>query len=786
MAERSYSRDFNNDRSVSGVIIVDDVHSYQGSQGQGQRREQEANNNNNNEPKQSSYQSFHSGKYEFEMDEESPLISGTQKRDGKFATWLKNSPFSFLFKLKRHMKAVKVGSVFAVLLLAIIAFATATEPDVDYLFALDSQSPSLVPLAHSPNAFLELDVGLGSIAMPYALYINVTLEQLPDSASDTWQYVISQTIDVAADASEHVNATPGGMLRASKGPVLKSGGGEAQIGSVEKIIWELPRGGKGFRLNISTNSSQPIPLPLQIYLHNAVYRYKELLGALVLGGMYILIVFELVDRTVAAIVGSFFAIATLSLVNARPPLTVIVTWIEYNTLALLFGMMIIVGIFSTTGFFEWIALKAYEFSKGSVWRLVVVLCTFTAIASGLLDNVTSMLLLTPVVLRLCKVVGLSPVPVLISVVTMSNIGGCSTAVGDPPMTIIVNTPEIMAAGIDFVEVFFFMAPGTAVICVVIMFFYRWYFRDTFGQVSRPSPASILQLEKEIDIWKSTEKRLNSNVPEERNVKDMLEKFMFQLNQKLEDEKIVPSESVGTHGGEDNANMEQLKKEYRIHDKKLFIYCSIVLGVVVTLFFLEAFIQQWVHLPLSWIAVLGATSLMVLADIENIEYLLHKVEWGTLMFFAALFVMLEGLERLGLVDWVGNHIASVIERVPESSRLIAAIIIIVWVSAIVSAIIDSIPYTTAMIPIVIKLGSDKALGLPLRPLIYSLAFGTGLGGNGTIIGSTANLVCVGLAEQYGYPISFVQFAKAGTPIMLISTAIATVYLLLIHVVFGFGT
>jgi len=400
-----------------------------------------------------------------------------------------------------------------------------------------------------------------------------------------------------------------------------------------------------------------------------------------------------------------------------------------------------------------------------------------------------MLLLTPVVLRLCKVIGLTPVPVLICVVTISNIGGCSTAVGDPPMTIIVNTPEIIAAHIDFAEVFFYMAPGTAIITVAALGFYRWYFRDFFAQVSKPRSAAVLQLQKEIDIWKSTEKRLNNHVPEERNVKEMLDRFMFQLNQKLEDERDGVTDTLGqsaeladrfTGTMTDTVNLEELKKEYKIHDKKLFIYCSSVLGVVVTMFFLENFISDWVHLPLHWIAVLGALVLMVLADIENIEYLLHKIEWATLMFFAALFVLLEGLEKLGLVDLIGGYIADAIEKVPAENRLVAAIVIIVWVSAIVSAIIDSIPYTTAMIPIIIQLANNPALGLDLRPLIYSLAFGTGLGGNGTIIGSTANLVCVGLSEQYGYPISFVQFAKVGIPIMFLSTFIATVYLLVIFV------
>ncbi len=238
-----------------------------------------------------------------------------------------------------------------------------------------------------------------------------------------------------------------------------------------------------------------------------------------------------------------------------------------------------------------------------------------------------------------------------------------------------------------------------------------------------------------------------DVPEERNVKEMLDKFMVQLSQRMEDQRVAdPSLNDEENAPEmESANMDQLRKEYRIHDFRLFIYCrykrethkkeknwllepSVVLGVVVTMFFLENFIRAWVHLPLPWIAVLGAMVLMVLADIENIEYLLHKVknrqedthihyylyqvEWGTLMFFAALFVLLEGLEQLGLVDLIGNSIpcwynistlddvatdiAAYIEKVPEKSRLTAAIIIIVWVSSIVSAIIDSIPYTTAMV------------------------------------------------------------------------------------------
>lgn len=121
------------------------------------------------------------------------------------------------------------------------------------------------------------------------------------------------------------------------------------------------------------------------------------------------------------------------------------------------------------GFFEWIALRAYKLSRGSIWALVVILCVFVAISSSMLDNVTAMLLLTPVIIRLSKVVNISPVPILMSTVLVSNIGGCATAVGDPPVVLIVNTPEIKKAGIGFNEILFFMAPGT-----VIMFLARYF------------------------------------------------------------------------------------------------------------------------------------------------------------------------------------------------------------------------------------------------------------------------------------------------------------------------
>lgn len=137
--------------------------------------------------------------------------------------------------------------------------------------------------------------------------------------------------------------------------------------------------------------------------------------------------------------GSFVALAVLSVLNKRPSLEVIVAWIDYETVMLLFGMMIIVGILSETGIFEWAAVKAYKISRGEVWRLMTVLCLFSAVVSAFLDNVTTILLLTPVTIRMCNVIGLDPRPILLAEVVFSNIGGTATAVGDPPNVIIVSS-----------------------------------------------------------------------------------------------------------------------------------------------------------------------------------------------------------------------------------------------------------------------------------------------------------------------------------------------------------
>lgn len=134
-----------------------------------------------------------------------------------------------------------------------------------------------------------------------------------------------------------------------------------------------------------------------------------------------------------------------------------------------------------------------------------------------------------------------------------------------------------------------------------------------------------------------------------------------------------------------------------------------------------------RLSLGWIALLGAILLLILADRREIESVLARVEWTTLLFFAVLFVLMESLVKLGLIEWIGIHTENVILSVGKEYQLTVAILIVVWVSAIASAFVDNIPLTTMMIKIVISLSEHAVLNLPLQPLVWSLSFGACLGG-----------------------------------------------------------
>ena len=465
---------------------------------------------------------------------------------------------------------------------------------------------------------------------------------------------------------------------------------------------------------------------LEVVIREGMEGQAVLVGALILLGVYMLIIFEWMHRTLAAAVGGLVAVGAL-IYHMEGSLTLGQTanMVDWDTIGLLLGMMVMVGVLSHTGVFEWFAVRAYKKSGGSVWSLVVILCVVTAVLSAFLDNVTTMLLLTPVTIQLAKVLDLPPVPLLIAEVMFSNIGGAATMIGDPPNIIIGNGMSeaalsggeydaLASQAISFNDFIINLAPGVLMTVIPTFMFLKWMHRDVFC----------------------------------------------------------------THRHRD---VEELEEKYGIKDASLLKRAGAVLFLVILGFFLHPLL----HIPVAWVALIGAVLTLLVTTPHELEDALEKVEWSTLLFFAGLFVLVHSLDLMGVIKWIGEQVVYIISQFEDSgTQLTVAILLLLWVSAIASAFIDNIPYTATMVPVVLVMAQPIAnggeLGLAFQPLIWALAFGACLGGNGTLIGASANVVTAGMAEEEGYKISFNEFFKTGFPVMIITTAIVTLYCMLVYV------
>lgn len=465
---------------------------------------------------------------------------------------------------------------------------------------------------------------------------------------------------------------------------------------------------------------------LEVVIREGLESQALLVGALILLSVYVLIIFELMHRTLAAAVGGLVAVGALSYyMEGSLTLGQTANMVDWDTIGLLLGMMVMVGVLSHTGVFEWFAVRAYKKSGGSVWSLVVILCIVTAVLSAFLDNVTTMLLLTPVTIQLAKVLDLPPVPLLVAEVMFSNIGGAATMIGDPPNIIIGNGMSeaafsggeydaLASQAISFNDFIINLAPGVLMTVIPTFMFLKWMHRDVFS----------------------------------------------------------------SHRDRD---VEELEEKYGIKDASLLKRAGGVLFLVILGFFLHPLL----HVPVAWVALIGAVLTLLVTTPHELEEALEKVEWSTLLFFAGLFVLVHSLDLMGVIKWIGEQVVFTISQFDEpGTQLTVAILLLLWVSAIASAFIDNIPYTATMVPVVLMMAQPLAnggeLGLELQPLIWALAFGACLGGNGTLIGASANVVTAGMAEEAGYKISFNEFFKTGFPIMILTTAIVTLYCMLVYV------
>ncbi|HCE80315.1 ArsB/NhaD family transporter [Thermodesulfobacterium commune] len=426
---------------------------------------------------------------------------------------------------------------------------------------------------------------------------------------------------------------------------------------------------------------------------------------------YALISFELLHRTVAAMLGAAtILILTYTLGTINSDFHIIsferaIEAIDMNVIFLLMGMMVIIGVLKHTGVFQWCAYMSYKLARGNVMVLSIISFFFIAITSAFLDNVTTMLLYTPVLIEISIALKINPLSLLIPGIMASNVGGTATLIGDPPNIMIGSY-----TGLTFMQFVYALTP-VVLICMIALVIYNKFFYS-----------------KEYKKGK---------------VDDV------------------------------DAFLSYLREEYKITDKTLLTYGLIVMLIVIGFFATHGYWHMEVSIPALFGAGILFTYAVLTKKVKMLELIEKDIEWTTLLFFIFLFIIVGAVEEVGLLaiiaDWVHNL---------SAGNLTVAICLILWVSAIMSAFVDNIPFTATMLPIVAYL-TKVIPGAESNVLWWALALGACLGGNGTMIGASANVVTIGIAESAGYKISFFGFMKYAFVYMLITIIISNIWLLLFY-------
>lgn len=415
---------------------------------------------------------------------------------------------------------------------------------------------------------------------------------------------------------------------------------------------------------------------------------------------YAIIITEKINRSIVALLGAGLMIFTGVLQQSEA-----FAGIDFNTLGLLTGMMVLVAITQRSGVFQYVAIIAAKKVKAEPWGLLVMLSIVTAVFSALLDNVTTVLLIAPVALLITDALRINPYPFLFSIIFASNIGGTATLIGDPPNIMIGS-----AVKLTFNDFLFNLAPIAVVVFVLTMI--PVYF-----------------------IWG---RKLHA-APEDRE-----QVMAFDEREAITDAPLLK--------------------------KSLAVLFLVITGFV---------FAHSIHQEPGTIAMFGGALLLLLNAIgkhpEEQAHETHKVfsevEWITIFFFIGLFVVVAGIEKAGVMDILAHQLIEL-----TGGDFAATAFTILWVSAVASALVDNIPFVATMIPVIQNLapvfGAEN-----LTPLWWSLALGACLGGNGSLVGASANLVVAGFAERAGQPIRFLPFMLMAFPLMLASIAVASLYLYL---------
>ncbi len=419
-------------------------------------------------------------------------------------------------------------------------------------------------------------------------------------------------------------------------------------------------------------------------------------------GVLLLIALEKLHNAMAALLGVAVVLGTSFVGGAiRPNLFIFdferaIEYVNFDVIFLVMGMMIVIGVIEETGIFQWMAYQAYRLSGGRAWLLVIILMIITAVASALLDNVTTMLLMTPMTIQIALAVGINPLSLLLPEVLASNVGGISTLIGTPTNILIGSY-----ANLAFNDFLVNLTPGVLLALAALIVYVLVYYRQ----------------------------------------------------------------QLLTRGdGVSDALLERLKESGRITQPQKLTKAGIVF-VVMLIFFI---IGESIHLVPAVTAILGAVAMLMWVA-PDIEGMLKVVDWTTLVFFIALFILVGAIQEVGLISLIAAGIKAMV-----GENLTVAMLVLIWAGAILSGVIANIPFTAAMLPVVGFL-TRTVPGAGSKALFYGLSVGSALGGNSSLIGASANLVTAGIAERAGYPITYKKFLKVGLPAMVVTVAAGTLWL-----------
>ncbi len=432
-------------------------------------------------------------------------------------------------------------------------------------------------------------------------------------------------------------------------------------------------------------------------------------ATLVFAGVLLLIILEKVHATTAALLGMGVIFLVHYLVGAEHPDWQILSferalgYINWPVIFLIVGMMIIVAVIESTGIFQWLAFQSYRLSQGRSWLLVLILMLVTAVASALLDNFTTMLLMVPISLQIALALGLNPAALIIPEVLASNVGGISTLIGTPTNILIGAYADIGFNGFLVNQ-----TPGVILALVVMALIVLVMFRAE---------------------WKKT-----------------------------------PS-------GISPALYAKLAENGRIREPGVLWRAGLIFLGTLVLFV----IGEHYHMEPAVAAMAGAAAVLLWVR-PDVNDKIKEVDWTTLVFFMALFIMVGSIQEVGLLGQVAQGLSYVV-----GDRLWVGILVLVFGVGSLSLIIPNIPLAAAMLPVVSYLsavipGAGDAL-------YYALSMGAAMGGNGLVISGEANIVTAGIAERAGSPIAFREFMRVGLPVTFATLVVGALWLLLRFVILG---